>query len=201
MNDKEIYQGFVKNDQKVMSWFYNYNHGKFTSYFKSKYGKSDDYVLDLYMESYEALWNNIHSEKLKADKLTSSMYQYMLGIAINMLKAGDRKTRELYKVNMFYKDADSQDESLDKRVQEQVLFEADYAQDAEEYADLQNFVDRVVSDMQPPCNELLRNFYWNRMSGDEIAEEMNYSNADSVKTQKNKCMKKLKPLVQQYRNL
>ena len=201
MNEKDIYQGFVKNDQKIMSQFYNQNYGKFSSYFRTKYGKSDEYVSDLYMESYEALWNNIHTDKLKADKLTTSMYQYMLGIAINMLKAGDRKTRELYKVNMFYKDAESQDESLDKKVQAQVQYEAVHAEDDELYADLQSFVDRAVADMQPPCNELLRNFYWNRMSGDEIAVEMNYSNADSVKTQKNKCMKKLKPIVLQYRNL
>lgn len=201
MNEKEIYQGFARNDQRVMSQFYNKNYDKFASYFKLNYGKSEEYVSDLYMESYEALWNNIHTDKLKEGRLTASMYQYMLGIAINMLKAGDRKTRELYKVNMFYKDAESQDESLDKAVQAKVQFEADHFEDEERYSELQDFVDRAVADMQPPCSELLRNFYWNRMSGDEIAKEMNYSNADSVKTQKNKCMKKLKPIVQQFRNL
>lgn len=201
MTEKDIYKGFANNEQKIMAQFYNQNYGKFTSYFKSKYGKSEEYVSDLYMESYEALWNNIHTDRLTLDKLTASMYQYMLGIAINMLKAGDRKTRDLYKVNMFYKDAESQDESLDERVQARVKYEADHAEDEEIYADLQDFVERAVADMQPPCNELLRNFYWNRMSGEEIAVEMKYSNADSVKTQKNKCMKKLKPIVQQYRNL
>ena len=49
--------------------------------------------------------------------------------------------------------------------------------------------------------ELLRRFYWDRLSGVEIAQAMNYSNADSVKTQKNKCMKKLKPIVEKFRRL
>ncbi len=201
MNDRKIYQGFANNDQNIMAQFYNQSYGRFSSYFHSKYGKSDDYISDLFMESYEALWNNIHTKRLLSENLTSSMYQYLLGIAINMMKAGDRKSRELYKVNMFYKDAESQDEFIDKRVQKHVRFESEYAIDEKLYSDLQDFVDRAVNEMQPPCNEILRNFYWNRMSGKEIAQKMNYLNADSVKTQKNKCMKKLKPIVRQYRDL
>lgn len=184
-----------------MSWFYNHNYLKFASYFKSKYNKPEDYISDLFIESYEALWNNINNGRLTEDKLTTSLYQYMLGIAINMLKAGDRKTKELFKVNMFFKAADSVDESLDTRVQAKIQYEAEHAEDDEKQLEMEDFVDRAVSEMPPPCNEILRYFYWNKLSGNEIAEIMNYSNADSVKTQKNKCMNKLKPLVQRFRNL
>lgn len=201
MTEKDIFRAFEINDQKIMGLFYNKNYARFITYFKTKYHKSEDYLADLYIEAYEALWNNIHIGKFTASMLQSSMYSYMSGIADNMLKAGDRKNRELFKVNMFYKDAESEDESLDLAVQKQLIDKIDQDESDAKRAELQDFVTRAVADMQPPCNELLRNFYWNRMSGDEIAEEMNYSNADSVKTQKNKCMNKLKPIVQQFRRL
>ena len=49
--------------------------------------------------------------------------------------------------------------------------------------------------MKSPCAELLRAFYWDRLSGLEIAVKFGYSGPDSVKTQKHKCMGKLKQLI------
>jgi DNA-directed RNA polymerase specialized sigma24 family protein len=46
--------------------------------------------------------------------------------------------------------------------------------------------------MDEPCCSLLDKFYWEELSGEEIARQMNYKNADTVKTQKYKCMQKLK---------
>lgn len=78
---------------------------------------------------------------------------------------------------------------------------ADVEESERKHEELKDFVERAVAELNPPCDELLRHFYWDRLSGVEIAEAMNYSNADSVKTQKNKCMKKLKPIVEQFRRL
>lgn len=189
------------NNQAVMGQFYNRHHNQFVTYFKTKYGKTEEYLSDLYIEAYEALWNNIHIGRLTEEKLKGSMYGYLFGIADNMLKANDRKTRELFRVNMFYKDAEDLDESLDVRVQDKIKAEADQEESLARQSDLQDFVDRAVAEMQPPCNELLRNFYWNKLSGEEIAEKMGYKTPDSVKTQKNKCMNKLKPIVKQYAKL
>ena len=84
-----------------------------------------------------------------------------------------------------------------KRMMEQ----ADGEESERRHLELEAFVDRVVAQLKPPCDKILRLFYWDRMSGAEIARVMNYSNADSVKTQKNKCMNKLKPLVDRFRRL
>lgn len=184
-----------------MTWFLDKNHDKFFKHFRAEYRKSDDYISDLFMESYEALWSNVQSNILTENKLSSSLYQYMLGIATNMLKASDRKTRELYRVNMFWTAEDGENEILNKHVQAKIQNEAELAQDEDEIAEMRDFIDQAVNDMKPPCNKLLRNFYWNRMSGEEIAEEMSYSSADSVKTQKNKCMKKLTQLVIMFKGL
>ena len=201
MTEQDIHRGFATNNEAIMGKFYDQNYSRFNKYFRAKYGKSDEYLSDLYMEAYEALWNNIHSGRLPEAGLKSSLYSYLIGVAENMLKATDRKTKNLLKVNLFYKEDGEADEILDDRVRKHLQAEAEGLEDKERLFELQDFVDRAVADMKPPCNELLRNFYWNRISGEEIAEEMNYSNADSVKIQKSKCMGKLKPLVKQFAKL
>ncbi len=56
-------------------------------------------------------------------------------------------------------------------------------------------IKEVVDNMGEPCEPLLMSFYWEKKSWAIIAEELEYSGADSAKTQKNKCMGKLKVLV------
>lgn len=54
----------------------------------------------------------------------------------------------------------------------------------------------AVDNMGKPCEPLLRNFYWEEKTWAAIAKELKYSGADSAKTQKNKCMGKLKKIVE-----
>ena len=53
-------------------------------------------------------------------------------------------------------------------------------------------VRNMVSQMGQPCAPLLLKFYWENLSWEKIAQDLNYANANSAKTQKNKCMNKLK---------
>ena len=150
--------------------------------------------MDLFHDLYMAMYDNILRGKLTPDNLTSSLYQYLLGIAIRKMQAGDRKSHVFDQVSL-YRQGEGEDEILDIKVQKQII-EAE-----RKYEEMKDFVERAVTELSPPCDELLRRFYWDRLSGTEIAQAMNYSNADSVKTQKNKCMKKLKPIVEQFRRL
>ena len=56
-------------------------------------------------------------------------------------------------------------------------------------------IKEVVDNMGEPCEPLLMSFYWEKKSWAIIAEELEYSGADSAKTQKSKCMGRLKALV------
>ena len=183
-----------------MAGFYDRVYPQFVSYFRNKFNKPEEYSMDLFHDSYMAMYDNILCGKLTPENLTSSLYQYLLGIAIRKMQAGDRKTHEFDKVPIYH--TGPEDEvTLDTKVQKKLMDEADAEDSEKKYEELKDFVERAVSELTPPCDELLRNFYWNRMSGNEIATAMNYSNADSVKTQKNKCMKKLKPIVEKFRRL
>lgn len=200
MTDKEYIRRFTVNDQTALAGFYDRVYPQFVSYFRNRFKKPEEYSMDLFHDSYMVMYDNILCGKLTPENLTSSLYQYLLGIAIRKMQAGDRKTHEFDKVPIYH--TGPEDEvTLDTKVQKKMIDEADAEDSEKKYEELKDFVERAVSELTPPCDELLRNFYWDRMSGNEIASAMNYSNADSVKTQKNKCMKKLKPIVEQFRRL
>ncbi len=55
--------------------------------------------------------------------------------------------------------------------------------------------------MKAPCDKLLIAQYWHRLSGAEIAKRLGYNSADSVKSQKFKCIQKLKALVDKFKKL
>lgn len=50
----------------------------------------------------------------------------------------------------------------------------------------------ALTRMGGPCHKLLLLFYYFRKSMEEIAEEMNYANADTAKNQKYKCLQRLR---------
>ena len=200
MTDKEYIRRLTVNDQVAIAGFYDRAYPQFVSYFRNKYKKPEDYSMDLFHDSFMAMYDNILCGKLTPENLTSSLYQYLLGIAIRKMKAGDRKSHEFDKVSL-YRNGEDNDEVLDVKVQKQIIEYAETEEVERKYEEMKDFVERAVAELTYPCNELLRRFYWDRLSGIEIAKAMDYSSADSVKTQKNKCMKKLKPIVEQFRRL
>lgn len=55
--------------------------------------------------------------------------------------------------------------------------------------------------MKAPCNKLLIAQYWYRLPGAKIAKKLGYRSVDSVKSQKFKCIRKLRALVDKFKKL
>lgn len=53
-------------------------------------------------------------------------------------------------------------------------------------------IGRSLESLGEPCATLIRDFYVNKMSMDDIAEKFGYTNADNAKNQKYKCLQRLK---------
>ncbi len=182
MTDKEYIRGFQSNDDRVISCFYESHRTSFFSFFRSHYSKDDPYILDLFQDSCIVLWKNIQHGKLTEDSLTSTLSTYFLSIGKYTMMAKDRKYKEIIEddelANLHFIEDD--EEELRKRVE------------------LEDFIYRMVEDMKSPCDKLLKAQYWDKMSGAEIAAQYGYSGADSVKTQKSKCIKKLRNLIAKF---
>lgn len=53
-------------------------------------------------------------------------------------------------------------------------------------------VKQSLESLGEPCATLIRDFYISRLSMDEIADKFGYTNSDNAKTQKYKCLQRLK---------
>ena len=201
--DKEIIKGFFDKNERVLISVYKEFRPKFCSYFRTKYNKDEDYVVDLFQDSFLAVYNNIQSGKLTEGNLTSSLQTYFMSVGKYSLMANDRKTHTLGQESLDrgMNVDDEGNQYTTKRVQKGI----DDLQSDEVYyhekTELEDYTERMVGSMGHPCSELLTLFYWEKKSMEEIAHEMNFSGADSAKTQKSKCMKKLTPLIRQYQRI
>ena len=185
MTDVEYIRGFMKNDEKVISTFYKEIRPSFFAFFRTRYSKEDAYILDLFQDTCIVLWKNIQHGKLTEEGLKSALSTYLLSIGKYTMMAKDRKFKEIVNDSELLKLAFVEDDSEELRRR----------------IELEDFVYRMVSEMKPPCDKLLKAQYWDKLSGAEIAEKYGYSGPDSVKTQKSKCIKKLRPLIEKYRKI
>lgn len=49
-----------------------------------------------------------------------------------------------------------------------------------------------LDELGEPCKTIIKDFYMHRLSMDEISEKFGYTNSDNAKTQKYKCLQRLK---------
>jgi DNA-directed RNA polymerase specialized sigma24 family protein len=67
--------------------------------------------------------------------------------------------------------------------------------ESEALTERQRVVQQAFSQSTDTCRQVLSYFYYENLSHDEIAARMGYKNSDTCKTQKMKCLTKLKMAV------
>jgi DNA-directed RNA polymerase specialized sigma24 family protein len=67
----------------------------------------------------------------------------------------------------------------------------------EEKEEVYAMLESALQELGEPCKTLLTLSYYKNYSTDEIASALNYKSTDSAKTQKYKCLVRLKKIVQQ----
>ena len=147
---------------------------------------------DLTQDALMALFENVNSGKLTV--LTSSLTTYVISIFENKAKEALRKNDKLpilSQVPSQYDDDDAPD-PVDIGIVQKTLERWEEEEAEEEQEQLQTVVCEIVGSLKEPCKTILWSFYWEDESMKHIAELMNYNTADVAKTQKSKCMTKVK---------
>ena len=114
----------------------------------------------------------------KTTNLQSSLKTYLFGIAQNLILKVHRK-----------EEVNSRHET---RLSEHWIFQS---QPMESLDHLLNKTAGIIRQLKEPCRSIIRSFYMESMSLSEIAEQMNYNSTDVVKSQKSRCLKKMKELA------
>ena len=175
-------------DNIELNRFISDEQGKVLSYLRKTFSVSDDDLNDIYQESSTALFLNIRDGKLS--NLTSSLSTYFLRVCINQtLKfIGKRqKVVPLFNDNTLTNKDAFRPDKIDELYQ---LCTED--EEAEKVSRSEKIVQSIIESMQDTCKNIFKGYYWDNLTTGTIADMYGFSNANSVKTQKYKCLQKFR---------
>lgn len=161
---------------------------KVFAYLRKTFSVSDDDLSDIYQESSVALFMNIRDGKLT--NLTSSLSTYFLRVCINQtLKflGKQKKVVPLFDDNRLTNKDSFRPDKIDELYQ---LCTED--EEAEKISRSEKIVLRILESMPDTCKNVFQGYYWDNLTTTTIADMFGFANANSVKTQKYKCLQKFR---------
>lgn len=203
MTDKEIIQSFIDNNQRGIREAYYAWRVPFEQSVSHLLPNTED-MADAYQEAFIRLQQHILTERITVANIEKSLLTYFKVI-------GRYVALEI--INQHNKGAKHANEEVDTdtiQIREELELSDDPMDDeptvSEPFFDPNDDMDRqereriirgLIDQLGPPCAPLLIGYLWKNKSMETLAQELAYSNADSAKSQKAKCMKKVKTFVKQ----
>jgi len=173
LSETEKIEAILNRDEFLTGRIYTLYREEFINFLRKMIRNEDDYLQDIYSEAFCKLCDKIYSKTLNASTLTSTMKTYLFGIGKLMMMEHRRKLKNGAMV-ILSEIPDIEDDDSELMLENEKLLAA------------------ALEQLGEPCHSLLVKKYWEGKSGEEIAVELNYKNADSVKTQRYRCMDKLR---------
>ena len=179
-----------------LNTFISDERGKVLSYLRKKYSISDDDLNDIFQEASMALFVNARNGKLTS--LNSSLGTYFTKVCINQaLKFLSKHTKSipLFNDNQLTSPNALRSDKIDELWGVCVATEEEDRQ-----VRLEKLVNNIIASMTDTCKNILHGYYWNDYSTSTIADMFNFSDANSVKAQKYKCVKKFREKYNELKN-
>jgi RNA polymerase sigma factor (sigma-70 family) len=143
----------------------------------SNHGDEED-ARDIYQETFIVFYEKLKQEDFQ---LTCAIPTYLYSVARNLWY---KRLRKLH-----YDGVIKLKETMDAEEVEE---------DVEAHVAKEGFmisIERSLEQLGDPCCSILKDFFYNKMSMDEIALKFGYTNSDNAKNQKYKCFNRFKKLV------
>ncbi len=168
---KQIQSG----DQKAIERIYTQYKTEFLRY-SSRFSIRDEDAVDIYQDSIIVLYENILSGKLTS--LTSSLKTYLFAI-------GKYKIYNSTKVKANVADFDEYAYFLENENDEEFLMREENI----------NELQQAYQTLGSKCQEVVKLFYYENLTIEEIKDRLNYASKDVVKSQKSRCIKQIRELL------
>ncbi|MGI9542037.1 MAG: RNA polymerase sigma factor [Cyclobacteriaceae bacterium] len=177
MEEKDIVKKIREGHEQAIVDLYNKYKEEFVNWSYRRYQIDGDDALDIFQDTMIAFYESIQSGKL--NQITYQVKTYLFAMAKNLI----------FNKLKFEKRFDHQADPTDN-VAVVNIAEKDF-----EITDRHQFMIGQLQGLGEPCFSILRLFFYNSYSMEAIAQELNYKNADVVKSQKLRCIKELKNRV------
>ena len=161
---------------------------KVLSYLRKTFSVSDDDLFDIYQESSTALFLNVRDGKLS--NLTSTLSTYFLRICINQTLKHMAKQKNV--VPLFDDSRLTNKDSFRSDKIDELYQLCTEDEDSEKVARSEKIVQSIIESMPDTCKNVFQGYYWDNLATSTIADMFGFANANSVKTQKYKCLQKFR---------
>lgn len=180
--DKLLLKGLAIDDRRSIEAIYRANYSMVQSFVLNNNGTVDD-ARDIFQEAMIVLHEKAHQSDFELHcQLRTYLYSVCKRLWLKRLQQMQRYTGQV------------------ENWEETVPVEEDIEQHEQRDAHF-SMMEAALAKVGEPCKSLLEAYYIQKKQMQEIAGEFGYTNADNAKTQKYKCLVRLKKLFfAQYKN-
>jgi RNA polymerase sigma-70 factor (ECF subfamily) len=178
----------MENYEDIVRKYYNRYQSEFIRKLTAQYPMLTLFDAEnLYQEAFLAIYENLQEGRIREN---TSWGSYIMTIGLNL---ANKEMRQLGRTDSIDGDDDDDNStSYATRSAESILTtlpeeETPLYQDQQ----AQSLLGEELAHTPEPCSSIIRLYYYEKLSMDEIAQEMNSRNSNTVKTKKSQCMKDL----------
>ena len=181
-NEKELLLGLARNEKVAAEQIYKDNYGIVQSLIINNNGTVDD-ARDVFQETMIVLYEKASSGQLE---LHCQIRTYVYSVARRIwLKRLQQQSRFVGDLNTTESLAPVEDDLEEHQRRDQEF----------------GMMEKAIQGLGEPCRGLLEAFYVHKKSMQDIAVDFGYTNAENAKTQKYKCLMRLKKIFfSHYKN-
>ena len=180
--EKHLLEGLALNDRAKVEAIYRDNYPMVQAFILNNSGNSDE-ARDIFQEAMIVIYEKAVSGTFELNCLLKT---YIYSVCRRLWL---KRLQQLQRYG-----------SLIENVEETVTVEEDLELHEKHNADF-IIMENAMSKIGEPCKSLLDAYYIQKKNMQEIAADFGYTNADNAKTQKYKCLVRLKKLFfAQYKN-
>lgn len=160
-------------DDEIFRKIYGEYRQSFIGWIYQKYGSQEDDAIEIFQQAIVIMYDNVVTGKLT--ELTSSLKTYLFAIGRNLALEKIRK--------------DGKKASLPDIIKQHIEDDGIVKDEMFEKAQ------KALEKLGEPCKGMIEQSFYNRLSSDELAILFGYKNADTAKSKKHKCLKKLRDIL------
>ena len=174
-NESALLEGLAASDKKAVETIYRENYNMIQALIINNNGSSDD-AKDIFQEAMIVLYEKVRSGTIE---LNCQIKTFVYSVSRRLW------LKRLQQQNRYSAPGDSM-ESV-------VAVEEDLEEHEQRDAEFE-MMDKAINSLGEPCKSLLEAYYLQKKNMQEIADSFGYTNAANAKTQKYKCLMRLKKI-------
>ena len=177
-----LLKGLAQNDKKAAEAIYRENYAMVQSFILNNNGSVEE-AKDIFQEAMIVLYEK---SRIATFSLNCQIKTYVYSICRRLW------LKRLQQLSKFSTQVESLEETVpvEEEIEEHEKRNADFI-----------LMEQAMAKIGEPCKSLLDAYYLQKKHMQEIAAEFGYTNSDNAKTQKYKCLVRLKKIFfAQYKN-